>query len=574
MDLSNTECETQPQPTPNCTAIPDELLKTTDSSKVCTTACKHDGKTTGAARTAGHVSCSLCCHIYHKDCFDMFIDSPTFWTCPSCKNIAADVRSLHVKLDSVIAQNLNLMKIIGQQQTMLNSLMSLETKVAAVSSHIIPDNDETDDEETEDAEPDGDLLIGDSLIRDVTPTQDSLSVDSTGGATLNIIRKKLKAINPRKRKYQRVFIVAGTNDTSSKRPADKIAEDCKSTIQAAKKVAQQVFMSSIPPRKDNRTDTNKMNNVNQLFLTAANEEDSTFINNDDNFHFRDNSVDTTLLLPDHLHLSATGVKKLLSNLGLSDKAKPRLHNRPSTGASWKNTVSPSVVPPLMSLSPSVTPDPSPSANTPSPIYFRGAGSPLSNFHPTSLSIWNMNFPSSEHAYQYRKCIALYNNAAASSILRSDTPLKAKNIGDQAGTNNRWEDTKQGIMYEILRSKSRQCPRFLKALTDSPNSTLIEDTPNSYWGRGRNGEGLNMLGRLLMTLRSELATQPRHFTPRPDVTPPRNLHGHTQPQSRQQQLRCFNCGEASHTKASCRNSAPLRCYSCRGLGHKQKFCQQH
>ena len=242
-------------------------------------------------------------------------------------------------------------------------------------------------------------------------------------------------------------------------------------------------------------------------------------------------------------------------------------NRTSNAWAPSQPVSLPTPPPLMSLHPAPP--------TTTPVYFRGAGSPLSNFYECPISIWNMNFPSSEHAFQYRKSFTLGDNTATTNILKARTPFDAKRIGDTLTTNSHWEGTKQGVMYEILKAKARQCQQFRQQLQDSKDCPLIENTANPFWGRGQHGQGLNMLGKLLMMLRSELS-QPNpsfhNFTPRPANTPPRNHHGNTQPSSRDQQLRCFNCGERSHTKMTCRLSSPLRCYSCNGMGHKKKFCQ--
>ena len=398
-------------------------------------------------------------------------------------------------------------------------------------------------------------------------------MESIGGATLNVIRKRIRATNPRKKRYQRIFIVAGTNDTASKRPAERIVSDVKETILAAKRIASSVILSSIPPRCDSRANTEKIKAVNQLAEASATSEDCRFVNNDQNFCFRDDSVDTSLLLPDQLHLSSGGVNKLVKNLGLEAKSKCRIHKPViKTPNTWCPPPSVSTPTPLMSLSPS--PIPSPPAD--SPLYFRGGGSPLSNFFEAPLSIWNMTFPSSEHAFQYRKSIALGENSAGSNILHAKSPLDAKRIGDTLTPNAQWNDTRQGIMYEILKTKARQCPHFHQQLKDSQERPLVENTANPFWGRGQHGQGLNMLGRLLMMLRSELPmlqTSAQNFTPRPRVAPPKNHYGHSQPNSRQQQLRCFNCGEASHNKTTCRHNAPLRCYSCSGLGHKKKFCRR-
>ena len=557
-------------------------LKASDASRTCIEGCKFDGKTTGAARTAGHVYCSLCYHYYHKDCIKVTCDVNVFWPCPSCRNLAADVKSLHSKLDSVVSLNQSLMDMITKQQVMLNTLMSVESKVSTLSDKLIPEHDLSDDETEEDAEPEGDLLIGDSLLRDVVPSADSLTVDSVSGATLSIIRKRLLSINPRKKRYQRVLIVAGTNDTASKRPTERIGKDCEATIVAAKRIAPNVVLSSVPPRCDDRANKEKVDNINQLFVTLANTDDVCFVNHDNNFHFRDNSIDTSLLLADQLHLSSTGVTKLLSNLGLSDKTRARTHKKHTTVNHQPNPwnasaprVTPSA-PPLMSLTPVPT-NHVPNSSSSSPLYFRGSRSPLSNFYEAPITIWNMKFLSSEHAFQYRKCISLGKNSEAADVLKAPTPLDAKRIADQVRTDSRWDDIKQGAMYEILKCKSRQCPQFFDALQQSLDRPLIENTTNPYWGRGNNGQGLNMLGSLLTVLRSELSItepQPRNFTPRPKNPPPRNQLGQTQPHSRHQQLRCFNCGEPSHSQATCRHPSPLRCHTCHGLGHKMKFCKTY
>ena len=554
---------TQPTPT---------VQKSTDPSKICLVDCRHDGKTIGAARSIGQVSCSMCTHTFHRACVHLDSDVVVFWACPCCRNVAAEVKSLHVKLDSVISQNKSLVEIITQQQTILTNLMSMKEKVSALSAKFIPeadDDSEDEDDEPEDAQPDGDLLIGDSLIRDIVPMNDTLTVNSFSGATLNVIRKKLQAINPRKKKFSRVFIVAGTNDSANNRPDPKIMTDFKNVVSAAKRISTSVHLSSIPPRLDNRAKQEKIDVINRQLETESPNFDCTFVNHDKNFRFRDDSTDTSLLLLDQLHLSANGVNKLLANLDLADKAKCRIAS-PTTKPT--NTWNPTATAPLPAPPALMSLHPSPPTST--PVYFRGGGSPLSNFYECPISIWNMNFASSEHAFQYRKSFTLGNNDATTSILNARTPLDAKRIGDTLTSNNRWEDTKQGVMYEILKTKARQCPQFYQQLQESKDRPLIEDTANPFWGRGQHGQGLNMLGKLLTMLRCEISQSNapnRNFTPRPTVTPNRSYHGHTQPNSREQQLRCFNCGEASHNKNTCRLSSPLRCYRCNGLGHKKKFC---
>ena len=60
-----------------------------------------DGKTSGAARSSGHVSSILCQHSFHKQCINQFTEAPTFWTCPLCRNLAAEVKIPQTKLQNL-----------------------------------------------------------------------------------------------------------------------------------------------------------------------------------------------------------------------------------------------------------------------------------------------------------------------------------------------------------------------------------------------------------------------------------------------------------------------------------------
>ena len=115
------------------------------------------------------------------------------------------------------------------------------------------------------------------------------------------------------------------------------------------------------------------------------------------------------------------------------------------------------------------------------------------------------------------------------------------------------------------------PTFRQQLQESKGKTLVEDTSHEYWGRGSTDTGLNMLGRLLMTLRENLpdSVQPTQMSrPRHDT---RFSTQNRYPRRNDQQPRCYRCGEKSHNINTCRHASPLRCYCCNAFGHKQKFC---
>ncbi|CAN1236130.1 Riboflavin biosynthesis protein PYRR, chloroplastic [Linum grandiflorum] len=67
----------------------------------------------------------------------------------------------------------------------------------------------------------------------------------------------------------------------------------------------------------------------------------------------------------------------------------------------------------------------------------------------------------------------------------------------------WENVKIDVMYSALRSKFSRYRHLKSMLLKTAGSVLVEASPHDlFWGGGREGEGLNYLGRLLMQLRAE------------------------------------------------------------------------
>jgi ribA/ribD-fused uncharacterized protein len=62
------------------------------------------------------------------------------------------------------------------------------------------------------------------------------------------------------------------------------------------------------------------------------------------------------------------------------------------------------------------------------------------------------------------------------------------------------------MREAVLAKFQQHAELRQLLLSSGEAKLVEHTENDdYWGDGGDGSGRNMLGRILMEVRSELAT---------------------------------------------------------------------
>ena len=158
---------------------------------------------------------------------------------------------------------------------------------------------------------------------------------------------------------------------------------------------------------------------------------------------------------------------------------------------------------------------------------------LSNFFvlPSPLMWNNKPFMTSEHLYHYLKY--WYDGASAESreyaelVRESSTPFKAKLLANQVaptrfpwqrellpvierycelGVRPRadWDEVKRDNMLLCLRLKFGSSAICRDVLLGTGDKLLIEASPyDGYWGIGRTGTGLNVLGKLLAQVRSEM-----------------------------------------------------------------------
>lgn len=164
---------------------------------------------------------------------------------------------------------------------------------------------------------------------------------------------------------------------------------------------------------------------------------------------------------------------------------------------------------------------------------------LSNYYnklSAHLKYENASYASSEHLYQSLKFV--YPGASpetleyAEKVRLAKTPNQARvlamlktgggykwrtDLNEPIRTalakgvkmNPDWENQKADCMRMVLRIKFNQdshCAQVLLATKDCP---LVEDSPfDAFWGIGKNKNGLNMLGKLLMEIRDEIKHQPK------------------------------------------------------------------
>jgi ribA/ribD-fused uncharacterized protein len=126
---------------------------------------------------------------------------------------------------------------------------------------------------------------------------------------------------------------------------------------------------------------------------------------------------------------------------------------------------------------------------------------LSNFHLCQV-VWNeIEFPSSEHAYQAAKSPLEYVQKEI-SILK--TPSEAKKIGDKISIHSNWDYMKYDVMYNILKDKFTRNLDIQTFLLDTGEMYLEETNwwKDRYWGVYC-GIGDNNLGKVLMSIREEI-----------------------------------------------------------------------
>lgn len=127
---------------------------------------------------------------------------------------------------------------------------------------------------------------------------------------------------------------------------------------------------------------------------------------------------------------------------------------------------------------------------------------FSNFSAFKLRWVDIDFDTSEHAYQWSKfggddrevrklrTAIIYSRSAheAFKLAEANKHLVRPN----------WSQQRISVMYDIITAKCEQHDYVSRKLADSGTRTLIEDSwRDSFWGWGPNRDGKNMLGRLWM-----------------------------------------------------------------------------
>jgi ribA/ribD-fused uncharacterized protein len=128
---------------------------------------------------------------------------------------------------------------------------------------------------------------------------------------------------------------------------------------------------------------------------------------------------------------------------------------------------------------------------------------LSNFWQVSINAFGLIFPSVEHAYQASKTDI---KELQQMIAKFSYAESAKKFGKNIQLIPNWNMRKIEFMKEYLTQKFNQ-EHFKKKLLNT-GTLYLEETNNwkdTFWGVC-NGIGQNILGKLIMDIRTELQKQ--------------------------------------------------------------------
>lgn len=160
------------------------------------------------------------------------------------------------------------------------------------------------------------------------------------------------------------------------------------------------------------------------------------------------------------------------------------------------------------------------ANSTEPVLFFKPEQPygfMSNWWPSPFTIDNVLFPTTEHHMMVMKALLMGDQAMARTILNTKSPSAVKGLGKKVKnfSPQLWDTHKFEIVLTGNMAKFTQHPDLKQQLLATGDRIIAEASPyDKIWGIGMaptdsrarnpaNWKGQNLLGRILMEVRSRL-----------------------------------------------------------------------
>ncbi|MBO3463414.1 NADAR family protein [Aetokthonos hydrillicola Thurmond2011] len=128
---------------------------------------------------------------------------------------------------------------------------------------------------------------------------------------------------------------------------------------------------------------------------------------------------------------------------------------------------------------------------------------FSNFSRHGIKLDDLWWATTEHYFQAQKFEdALYRE----KIRNAPSAKEAANLGRSRKLPIRadWEQIKDDVMYRAVLKKFETHNDIRELLLSTGEEEIVENAPGDYyWGCGKDGTGLNKLGKILQQVRSVL-----------------------------------------------------------------------
>ncbi len=297
---------------------------------MCIAECKHKRKAAGDM-----IRCCLCACWFHEDCVGITSESERgVWPCPDCRLLSSRVSSLTAAVNKLteIAENLSTKlnemettrsedtrRLMEKTELLVSGNTELKAQVGdvnGVAKTIAENTAKLQAAPTEDKEPPC-LVIGDSMVKDLAESKlENTRVIYKRDGRITDVAEKVRNLQHRQKS---ITLVVGVNDCSGNEcQATDIVESYGRLMDVAKEKAQQVTVSSIPPRL-NTDAMEKIRAVNAGLVATCRDRGVTYADNDPYFTFPDGSVNEGYVESDGIHLTRSGLNRLARTTRLQMK---------------------------------------------------------------------------------------------------------------------------------------------------------------------------------------------------------------------------------------------------------------
>lgn len=127
---------------------------------------------------------------------------------------------------------------------------------------------------------------------------------------------------------------------------------------------------------------------------------------------------------------------------------------------------------------------------------------FSNYFVREMIVQGYSYPTVEHYFQSQK---FKSPEYREQIRKARSGLQAKKLGSESRDDvvEHWYENQEDVMRRGLAAKFAQHADLKEILLSTQNAEIIyQSTTDSFWGTGKDGNGANKLGELLVSVREE------------------------------------------------------------------------